>query len=289
MINEIGKIIGSNQETLLRMWSVSVDSGTRPLNQHSHINFEITLIEEGNGIYTVGDNAFPIEQGDVFVFASNEQHCVTQVGNQGLKMTNLHFEPRYIWGYSIDSLSNKNINFCFSHNKDFINRIPAKQSGEFCRLITEIKKEFIKNEPEHRLMVKSLLNLILIKLIREHNYAEENSVINRDRVHIVRRVIKHIDDHLCENLSLSLLAEIAGMTPNYFSTVFHDVSGITLWDYINSKRIDKAIMLLHENNDGILEIATACGFNNTANFNKAFKKVTGLTPSEHRKMKDLLM
>ena len=57
-----------------------------------------------------------------------------------------------------------------------------------------------------------------------------------------------------------------------------------------SRRIDNAIFLLKENTEqNILDIALACGYNNTANFNKAFKKVTGTTPSKYRNSDDILL
>lgn len=96
MINELGEISTSGG-VLLKMWEVIVQSGSRPLVRHSHIRFEITLITSGSGIYTVGDKKYAIKPYEIFVFASNEQHCVTEVGKDGLKMINLHLS-RAIFG-----------------------------------------------------------------------------------------------------------------------------------------------------------------------------------------------
>lgn len=128
MINELGEISTSGG-VLLKMWEVIVPSGSRPLVRHSHIRFEITLITAGSGIYTVGDKKYAIKPYEIFVFASNEQHCVTEVGKDGLKMINLHFEPRYLWGRSFDRLSNVNTNFCFQHSPNFENCIPADRAA----------------------------------------------------------------------------------------------------------------------------------------------------------------
>ena len=70
--------------------------------------------------------------------------------------------------------------------------------------------------------------------------------------------------------------------------LFRQVSDVTLWGYITDKRIGAAIQLLTDKhcNASMLEIATRCGFNNTANFNKAFRKATGSTPSQYRKLYD---
>ena len=100
---------------------------------------------------------------------------------------------------------------------------------------------------------------------------------------------EYIDMHFQENLTLETLARLSGLTPNYFSSLFSKVSGIKLWDYINSRRIEAAMQLLkNESNLNIIEIAAQCGFNNTANFNKAFKKAVGITPGEYRSNDDII-
>ena len=290
MINEFGEIKGSNGNILIRAWEVSIPAGKRGTRLHSHIRFEITLINEGTGTYLISGKEHKIKKGEIFIIASNEQHCVTNVENGGLKMTNLHFEPRCLWGRSYDSLTDENINFCFSHNKNFDNRIPCGKADNLTRIIYEITEEFKNRNKEYRLKIKSLLNLLLITLIRDHGYSKDTVSLKKDRFNCIRNAIKYIDSHLSEPMSLEKLSELSGMSPNYFSALFHNVSGITLWDYYNSRRIDNAIFLLKEKNEqNILDIALACGFNNTANFNKAFKKATGTTPSKYRNSDDILL
>lgn len=290
MINEFGEIKGSDGNILIRAWEVSIPAGKRGTRLHSHIRFEITLINEGTGTYLINGKEHKIKKGEIFIIASNEQHCVTNVENGGLKMTNLHFEPRCLWGRSYDSLTDENINFCFSHNKNFDNRIPCGKANNLTRIICEITEEFKNRNKEYRLKIKSLLNLMLIMLIRDHGYSKDTVSLKKDRFNCIRNAIKYIDSHLSEPISLEKLSELSGMSPNYFSALFHNVSGITLWDYYNSRRIDNAIFLLKEKNEqNILDIALACGFNNTANFNKAFKKATGTTPSKYRNSDDILL
>ncbi len=279
---DIGTVCASDGETLLHMWCVEVEAGIRPLRRHSHIRFEIMRVDSGDGEYTVGERVYPMRAGDMFVFASNEQHCITAVGEGGLGITNLQFEPRYLWGYSTDSLSEESINLCFAHNEHFRNRLPAAENGALRELFDTVVTEFMQAQPEYALTVKSLLNLMLVRLIRRHGYADSTASLSRGRLHSIRRVIRYIDEHLCEDLTLSTLASVAGMTPNYFSSLFHTVSGISLWKYIINKRVDKAMRLLQQPEVSILTVATTCGFNNTANFNKAFKKITDMTPSDYR-------
>ncbi len=288
-MKDIGFIIGRDGSQLLKMWSVYVPPGKRELRRHSHIHFEITLVESGCGIYTVGNKEYEMEPGSIFIFASNEHHCITNVGKDGLEIINLHFEPKYLWGNSIDSLSEESINICFTHNKDFKNKINPDYAHTIALMFLNIKTELENKKPEYQLTVKSYLNLILVNLIRNFDYAEKNKPLSRDRLHSIRKGIKYIDNNFCNEISLTELGDFVGVSPNYFSTLFHNISGITLWDYINSKRIDKAIYLLHTENINILDIAIECGFNNTANFNKVFKRITGMTPSMYRKNADIII
>lgn len=285
MMEEIGSVTGSDGVTLLKMWRASVPSGERVLQRHSHICFEITSVNSGGGVYTVGGRQYPMRPGDMFVFGSNEQHCITDVSENGLEITNLHFEPRYLWGGSADSLSAENINICFAHNESFENRIEADKAQPVLSFFNQIAEELEKQRKEYFLLVKSLLNIILVTLIRRFDYTGGKAAVSSDRLHCVRRVIRYIDMHLTEELTLGALAEIAGTTPNYFSSVFHEVVGITLWEYISSRRIDEAVRrLTADDGKSVLEIALSCGFNNTANFNKAFKKITGMTPKQCREL-----
>ena len=288
MINELGEI-GTSGGVLLKMWEVSVPSGSRPLVRHSHIRFEITLITAGSGIYTVGDKKYAIKPYEIFVFASNEQHCVTEVGKDGLKMINLHFEPRYLWGRSFDSLSNVNTNFCFQHSPNFENCIPADRARQIRGLFASAVEEFSKKKPEYALQIKSLLNMIIIELIRNFGYCDNLFSTSKDKNRLIRKAAEYIDAHFRENLTLETLAQLSGLTPNYFSSLFREVSGIKLWDYINSRRIEAAMQLLkNESNLNIIGIASKCGCNNTSNFNKTFKKATGITPKEYRANNDII-
>lgn len=290
MIKELGELYGSDGGMLLRMWEVSVPSGERPLVRHSHICFEITLITEGSGTYTVGDKKYDIKPDEIFVFSSNEQHCITEIGENGLKMINLHFEPRCLWGRSFDSLTPQNTNFCFKHSEDFCNCISPDRANVLSGFFTMITEEFDKKRPEYALQIKNLLNMIIIDLIRNQGYSCDDNTVSKDKYKSVRQAVKYIDAHFSEELTLNSLAELSGVTPNYFSYLFHEVSGMALWDYVNSRRIEAAMRLLKsEKGLNILDVAAQCGFNNTANFNKAFKKITGITPKEYRFGADIII
>ena len=94
--------------------------------------------------------------------------------------------------------------------------------------------------------------------------------------------MNHIHSHLDEPLTLDQLAKEACMSRSYYSTIFKALNGVSVWEYIVARRIDLAQYKLETTGDSIMQISEDCGFTSIANFNRAFKKLTGKTPREYR-------
>ena len=73
------------------------------------------------------------------------------------------------------------------------------------------------------------------------------------------------------------------MSPNYFSAYSRKVTGKSLRDYLTEQRVEKARHLLKNSSLSLQEIEQECGFTNTSNFYRIFKKKTGVSPGEMRK------
>lgn len=287
----ISEILYQNDMPLLKMWNVDITSGVRPFTKHSHTRFEITLVNNGYGEYTTENEVYPIKTGDIFVFSSNETHSITKVSGDGLSITNLHFEPRYLIDNRYSDTSDDFINFCFSHSPDFKNRIPCNDADKLRNNYLMIKQELTEQNSNYEMAVRANLDLILIELLRNHKYKTDSMPINQNSIFNMLSVYNYIDEHISDELTLHNLSNIANLSPNYFSHIFKKLNGISLWDYITAKRIEKAIKLITDRNSNltILEIALQCGFNNTVNFNKAFKKQKGITPSTLKKNPKILL
>lgn len=84
------------------------------------------------------------------------------------------------------------------------------------------------------------------------------------------------------NLSLSQLSQHIGSSTNYVSQTLNEHMSQSFFHFLNSWRIKEAKMLLAKGNDTILNIAYDVGFNSRSAFYTAFKKHTGITPSQYR-------
>ncbi len=102
-------------------------------------------------------------------------------------------------------------------------------------------------------------------------------------------VIKeYIDVHYREELKHQDLANLVYLTPDYMGKLFKGQEGISLKNYINKVRIEKAMMELEATEKTITEVAFSVGYENVSYFSTLFKKELGMTPNAYRQSVSLL-
>ncbi|MCR5031842.1 MAG: response regulator [Lachnospiraceae bacterium] len=101
----------------------------------------------------------------------------------------------------------------------------------------------------------------------------------------IRMAEKYIETHYSEDLSVSDLAERFFMSPNYFSTMFKKRTGVPAVAYLKKVRMDRAKKELEESDRSVAEIAELVGYNDSQYFFKLFKRETGVTPQQYRRLK----
>ena len=276
---------GDNGDCLLRIFYSEALPKKREWREHHHTELEISLVKEGQGVYTVGAAQYTIKPGDVFLFGTHEEHYITDIsGCERLRLMNIHFEPRFIWAGS-DLFDVKYLRIFFDRSENFRNRLDRENpaTSEIVRLLVEIERETAERREEYELMVKIKLLSLLVLLLREYDYVSDGtSYVESAKYSQISGAMKYIDENLAEPLTLDEIAAKANLNKTYFTTLFKKLNGVTPWEYLTARRIEKSYALLPRRDMNILEIANSCGFNNASNFNRAFRKLTGMTPSEYR-------
>jgi len=98
----------------------------------------------------------------------------------------------------------------------------------------------------------------------------------------IKRSIQYINEHFAEAISVMLIAEQAGFTPNYLSTLFKKEMGIGVINYVHQCRVERAKALIANTNKKMHEIGGEVGFLNNSYFGKVFCKLTGVTPQKYK-------
>ncbi len=96
-------------------------------------------------------------------------------------------------------------------------------------------------------------------------------------------VIRHIDGHYTEKISMEEMAGLAGLSSTHFNRQFQALLKMSPTEYLQKRRVQEAQRLLTESEGSVGEIAIASGFYDQSHFTRHFRKVTGLTPLAYRK------
>lgn len=100
----------------------------------------------------------------------------------------------------------------------------------------------------------------------------------------IRLAKQFINENYSQLLTLEIIGDKIGFNPTYFSSVFKKETGMNFVDYLTEVRIQNAKQILVETDRNILDISIQVGFNDIKYFTKKFKKSSGLSPSEYRKL-----
>lgn len=110
-----------------------------------------------------------------------------------------------------------------------------------------------------------------------------DSAINTVHDDLINEAVKFIDADLSNKLTVQELCKKLHVSKNRLYTAFDKYLDTTITEYVNTKRIQKAKILLKATDDPIYKIAENVGINNYTYFCKLFKKFCGMTPKEYKK------
>ena len=260
----------------IKTFHSSVSPTKRTYNAHHHTECELSVFINGQGIYSVRGREYNFGPMDVFLFGSNEEHCITSIEKE-THLLNIQFEPRILWEQS----ENIELLKLFSaRTEHFLNRFDSSDTM-LSKLILSIENELRSKESGYKIQVKYLLFSALIHIMRNYPYTQKDTAFAGGKAaEQLKNAMLYIDSNLENHLTLKDIANTACMTQTYFSSVFKKYNGITPWEYITIKRVEMAINLLKTSDMSKLEIAERCGFSSSSNFYKAFLKITGKHPKD---------
>ena len=107
-------------------------------------------------------------------------------------------------------------------------------------------------------------------------------IISSEAPFRIRETVSYINDHIQDKLEVTQLANIAGIDVAHYSRIFKKYIGISPYQYILQRKIERAEAILSVSNHKISEIAYELGFQSHANFTAAFHKINGNTPEAYR-------
>jgi two-component system response regulator YesN len=118
--------------------------------------------------------------------------------------------------------------------------------------------------------------------LRQRTVAAELWPYNSGLRNEIALVMDHVQNHISEKLGVPELAAVAGMSESYFSHLFKKETGVSVVDYVNHVKVERAMEILEDPAVKIADAAAQLGIENGNYFSVIFKRVTGFSPRDYR-------
>lgn len=243
---------------------------------HEQKCFEISYIISGSGTFYHNNNPIKVKTGDlIFSPCANSHEIVAD------EYDKLHYA--YV-GFKLATQS---------ENYSEYNTFFSENIARFCDSNNSVYKifrncidEFYREQPTDFLMVEACLTRLIItcyRIFTQNTGVLDYTVGIQNSGQLLYRVIKYIEQNSHTNLTVKAVAKGVGYSSFYISHIFKEKMGITLQQFINNRRIERAKELMLLNRFTITQISEQLGYLNVQTFSRTFKSITGLPPAQFLK------
>jgi len=253
--------------------------GKKP-NWHYHPEMELVYIEEGFGKRLIGNHFSYFNDGDLIMIGSNLPHYgfPSRLTGENQEIVLQIHESCFGVGF-LDMVETSSIRELFERSK-----LGLSFSGNTKSSVGERLKSMF-----HMTSFEKMIELI--KIFHILSLSEEFEILNASGHSItvkgndnsrIDSIYEFVKVNFNSKISLEEVARTVNMTVPALCRFFKKSTGKTFVQFLNEYRIATACKLMSEDYDNISIIAFECGFNNLSNFNRAFRKITGKSPSQYR-------
>lgn len=265
--------------------AVNYDSIKNPksmLFAHYHDDYELYFLIEGSRKYFLSNRIHTIQQNQIILIEPKEPHQVTINLNIPYDRYVIYITPKLL---SAICKENPSLNGKF---KTQVFDLPENIFKQVIALLIKIDYETRKRDAYSPDIIKSAVTELLAIIKRNDIYVSDNNAVTESDLRL-QSSINYIIENYAEPITLKECADIANISPNYFSNIFGSVTGSSFKEFLNKTRVNRACELLKETSLSIAEISQTVGFSTESYFGYVFKALKNCSPSNYRKqLKDNL-
>ena len=248
-----------------------------PSSLHFHDYYELLVILEGDIHYVHDRDIYYPQKGDIILIPPGHLHC----SKPNSEKTNYKRYVFYFYSNFLDELgADILLDFAVNLPKNHFYFAPSHSTmNEIISLNEKLLAAFEKNTPADLLLAKSYI-LQLFYILNSLNW--DRPVKSEGLPSILRDILKYLDKNYTQPLSIADISERFFYSPEHISKLFRKHLNITYTNYILNKRIAFSQKLM-ETDLSLTDICFQTGFGSLSSFNRAFHKITGMSPSQYRK------
>lgn len=256
------KVYPSNKMTIFKsMRATHVLKG-----EHVHTNYEFVIARSNIEGFMLGNKKIDFKPDQMVVVYSGQNHG-TQLLMTDIEFVNIQFEREFL----------HEVMYAVYRSKEMVITQDVVSVDETLKdLIEQYILEFEQQHSGYLLVLEQLCITIAVKLLRL--LVTPAPVMSTE----VETIIEYMKAHLESEFSLDEISSEHNMSKSCLIRKFKEKTGITPYDYFLELKISKALRLLNDPNNKVIDVALQCGFSNHSHFSKTFKRATGMTPTAYR-------
>ncbi len=248
---------------------------------HQHEEIQISIIISGEGSLIVGDTITDYKANDILIFGSNVPHVLKSASSSVKSYMVSLFFTKESFGNIFFKLPEFNDLSGFFRNSVYGIKVLSKKE--------KLKKQFLKIVEKKEKLDRFTIFLKILKILKTSKTETISSFISKraytdNEGKRMAKVFQIVMNEFNRDFSLKEIADLANMTPNAFCRYFKQRTNKTFFQFLIEVRIENACRLISRESDiTISEVSYRSGFKNLSNFNRKFKEIKGMTPSDYKK------
>jgi len=209
-------------------------------NYHCHDFIEIVIILKGKGHFIINDEKVLVSEGNVLILNPGTYHRSIPDSPHTLTECYLAFTD-------VDFVNAPPNFFPFFHGQKMLGKLPERVKKEIFQLCCSIDRESQSRNPGRYFMLKAYLIQVICLLLRfdrQEEIADQHCLAGYEfkspnKKYVVQQIMKYMENHYKEKISLDQIAENMYLSPFYISKLFKSETGDTPINYLISLRMEK--------------------------------------------------
>lgn len=253
---------------------------------HWHEELQLVIDKQGRLDYTVENQQYALNEGDILLINSRCLHMGSQAGAEDAEYICIDFHPGIISGNSNSLISRKYI-YPLTESSELhavLIRVTDPSYTNLKGMIDMVINYYEGRVFAYELKIMSELIKIWLLIIDEHKsiLADNISMSPQDQQRI-DKILGFIQAHYSEKLTLGDLASELNCSPEECCRLFRRTVSQSPMNYLCSFRILKSLSMLTTTDRSIADIAQDMGFGSSSYYTEKFKSIMKCRPLEYRK------